>query len=242
MDVTTPDDPAMDHVQSLPRDADAIVICVPETVWRRTPPTSEAKVLLEPKPCWSAEVEATFDHMMGFFARTWNTPSHIPLEFDPLDSPDLLDPNLSDGDAQVVDALRCLTIAVGEYVVRIRQLNIEQGIGIIGNMPGDFADQLGVTTTEEPDKLWFGRQVVRLLDWLRDGSVTRHLEPHLQELGFALLPDVLDFIYLGVAEILRGNDIDQVFGEEFGADVELVAVNENMPGLVWQRPSDAPPN
>lgn len=242
MDVTTPDDPTMVHLQSEPDAGDRIVIAVPETVWRRTPDTPEAKALMEPSPCWSAEAEVTFESLMAFFARTWNTPSHIPLEFDPLDSPDLLDPGLSDGDAQVVDALRCLTLAVGEYVVRTRQLNIEQGIGIIGNMPGDFADQLGVTTTENPDQLWFGRQVVRLLDWLRGGNVIRHLEPHLQELGAALLPDVLDFIYLGVAEILRGNDIDEVFGEEFGADVELVAVNENMPGLVWQKPTDSPPN
>ncbi|MEO0393693.1 MAG: hypothetical protein AAF213_10695, partial [Pseudomonadota bacterium] len=216
---------------------DRRVIAVPETVWRRDLPDIVPEVT-ETGPCWSAKAEAAFEELMGFLARTWNTPSHIPLEADPLDHPDLVEPGATDGDAQVVDALRCLTIAIGEYVVRLRQLNMEEGLGVVTVGPGDFAEQLGHTNTETPDQVWFGKQVVRLLDWLRGGDVVRHLDPHLQSLGEAMLLDVLDFIYIGAAEITRGNDIDEVFGEDFGADVELVAVNENMPGLVWERGPD----
>lgn len=225
----------------LPDPSETRVIQVPEAVWRRaaSQPTEQGVVA---KPCWSAEAEMTFEEVMGFFARTWNTPSHIPLEFDPLDSPDLFEGGISDGDAQVVDALRCLVLAIGEYVARIRQLNAEHGIGVMQCERGGFGDQLGVSVTDSPDRLWFGRQIVRLLDWLRAGDVVRHLEPHLHDLAASMLPDVLDFIYLGLAEIIRGNDLDQVFGEEFGADVELVAVNENMPGLVWNQAGETPPD
>ncbi|MEM6904092.1 MAG: hypothetical protein AAF556_12710, partial [Pseudomonadota bacterium] len=188
------------------------VIAVPENVWRREEIVISEDDVRETGPCWSARAEAAFDELMGFFARTWNTPSHIPLDIDPLEHPDLIEPGVTDGDAQVVDALRCLTIAVGEFVVRVRQLNAEEGIGVMQAGPGDFADQLGNSNTDTPDQVWFGRQVVRLLDWMRDGHVVKYLEPHLQPLGHALLPDVLDFIYLGAAEITRGNDIDEIFG------------------------------
>jgi hypothetical protein len=228
MDMTTLNDPNGSRV-----------IKVADTVWRRTPETTVATTVPEPRPCWSAEAETTYEQVMAFFARTWNTPSHIPLEFDPLDDPDLIAPGTSDGDAQIVDALRCLTIAIGEYVARLRQLNAEQGIGMVAVGPGGFSEQLGITVTDEPDKLWFGRQVVRMLDWMRGGDVVRHLEPHLHDLARAMLSDVLDFVYLGTAEIIRGTDLDDVFGEDFGSDVELVAVNENMPGLVWTRPPEA---
>lgn len=238
MDMKTPSD---DKTPPTVGFDDKRVIAVPETVWRRDIAEVENPVT-ETGPCWSAKAEAAFEELMAFLARTWNTPSHIPLEIDPLDDPDLVEPGITDGDAQVVDALRCLTIAVGEYIVRLRQLNMEEGLGVVAVSPGDFADQLGHTNTETPDQIWFGKQVVKLLDWLRGGDVVRHLDPHLHNLGHAMLLDVLDFVYIGAAEIIRGNDIDEVFGEDFGADVELVAVNENMPGLVWERGPDTPLN